>query len=67
MAKEMPTCSKCGNQHWHFANCSTGKKYVRVGYDTIKKPTEYYRLQYRARPRVYYRGDDYDDGPPDAA
>ena len=65
MTKEMPTCKKCGLQHWYFADCSEGRKFVRVGYDTIRHSTDYQRLQYRQRPRLHYR--ESDPGGPDAA
>ena len=56
--REMPVCPKCGLQHWYFQACSEGRKFVRVGYDTLKRGTDYQRLQYRSRPRVHYRTED---------
>jgi len=41
MTKEMPTCPKCQLQHWYFQSCDKGRKYVRVGYDTLQRGSEY--------------------------
>jgi hypothetical protein len=51
---DMPLCRRCGLHHWRFKPCSEGQKYVRVGYDTLERETDYQRLQYRSRPRLTY-------------
>jgi hypothetical protein len=69
---EPPICKKCNLQHWHFRPCSDGRKYVRVGYDTLNQETGY-RARYgrvitesdyssrnfsTLKKRTYYTGDD---------
>lgn len=41
MAKEPPVCKKCEKQHWRFLDCSHGKTFKRVGYDTLQQESEY--------------------------
>jgi len=74
-----PVCRKCGLQHWRFADCSEGRTYRQMGYDSIvhntgygrdsyggrfKRETTYARVQRRQDPkRLTYSEND----PPEAA
>ena len=41
MSKVPPTCKKCEKAHWRFQDCSHGKTFKRVGYDTLQQESEY--------------------------
>lgn len=41
MSKVPPTCKKCEKSHWRFQDCSHGKTFKRVGYDTLQQESEY--------------------------